>query len=205
MRLLLKKAVAGDQRTAESGEVRCRVAGLPGRAPRIAEEGSESDRGAWLCVRRHRRWRSASSTKVTRNSSVSTPARCRRKQRARSSREPIWCSISAASISTTSIRHLIPPTLTSTRFITVGLNDVRIGDELIAGVRLGDMFWKRSQNCDQPTAPISCHAGAGAAGNRRAIRQNHDGGALSPLRRFLSPRRYGRSRNRQFEPWACFR
>ena len=69
--------------------------------------------------------------------------------------------------------------LDRSRFITVGLNDVRIGDEVIAGVRLVDACRSRQAQTiivalpDDVARPCACDG--------QPIRQDHNGRALSPL------------------------
>jgi indolepyruvate decarboxylase len=81
------------------------------------------------------------------------------------------------------------------RFVTVGLNDVRIGDQ-IANVRLEDVLSELAKLKTIIGAIQGKTAGA-RAGKRQPIRQDHDGSALSALRGVSARRRHGRSRDRQ--------
>jgi indolepyruvate decarboxylase len=75
------------------------------------------------------------------------------------------------------------------RFITVGLDDVRIGDEVIANVRLADVLSELAK-----LKPSSAPREKPCAGERELIRQNHDGRALSALCSVPARWRHSRSR-----------
>ena len=87
------------------------------------------------------------------------------------------------------------------RFVTVGLDDVRIGDQVIANVRLEDILSELAK-LKPSSAPYKGKPAGARAGKakRKAVRQDHDGRALSALRRVSARRRHGRSRDRQLKP-----
>jgi indolepyruvate decarboxylase len=79
------------------------------------------------------------------------------------------------------------------RFITVGLNDVRVGEKVISGVRLQDMLVELAK-LKSPAPPFRRTGRKRAAAYcRKAIGQDYDGRALSTLRRLYPGWRYGRS------------
>ena len=78
------------------------------------------------------------------------------------------------------------------RFITVGLDDVRIGDEIIANVRLEDVLSELAK-LKPSSAPYKGKPQGLAPVNGSAVRQDHDGGALSALCGVPARGRHGRS------------
>ena len=81
------------------------------------------------------------------------------------------------------------------RFVTVGLDDVRIGDQVIANVRLEDVLSELAK-LKPSSAPYKGKPQELAPVNGQAVRQDHDGRALSALRGVSARRRHGRSRDR---------
>ena len=66
------------------------------------------------------------------------------------------------------------------RFITVGLNDVRIGDDVIAGVRFADVLGGTGQT-QAIIVSLPGNTARSCASERQAIGQDHHGCALSAL------------------------
>ena len=88
------------------------------------------------------------------------------------------------------------------RFVTIGLNDVRIGEKVMSGVRLQDMLVELAK-LKSPAPQISSNGGRRAAAHRRqAIGQGHDGRTLSALCR-LYPAREIRSFSKPGAPLSA--
>ena len=85
------------------------------------------------------------------------------------------------------------------RFITVGLEDVRIGDKVIANVRLEDILSELAK-LKPSSAPYKGKPQGLAPVSGNAVRQDHDGRAISALRGIFARRGHGRSRDGKFKP-----
>jgi indolepyruvate decarboxylase len=96
-----------------------------------------SDRSDWLSLRycvdgkmHHRRKPSAICRDVFRRAVLERDTRLLK--------TPNWFLISEASVSTTKPRWASPRVSVLARFISIGLNDVRVGDQLFGNVRIAD-------------------------------------------------------------------
>ncbi len=194
----LQKAMAMIAERINKAKVRRRVSGLHNFAARLAERGTEGDRRAGLsfCHNAHgkmrdRRGSSAVCRHVCRRGVGSENAanRRRRRSRARSGRRQFE-------------RHHHGGLFRPPRSVPVYYRRPRRRQDRRRSHRQCPACG-RSVGAGQAQTIIDAIPGktAGAcAGKRQAIRQDHDGGALSALRGIPARRGHGRPRDREFEP-----